>query len=158
MEVLDIYFKVKNLESNDIYTLLESRGVNIFHTPELFRNSNSKGRIITDIFGNTSIFLRFKDGENPYLERFILWHELGHLETEGISPMARAFNLDYYREEDESDQNVFALFCILNDHNALDISPVELAEKTGVPFSIILNCYNRIRQDEKFMAYINKSE
>lgn len=158
MEILDIYFKVKDLESKNIYLLLEQRGVNIFHTPRLFGCNDSKGRIITDIFGNTSIFLRFNSGEQPDLERFILWHELGHLETEGITFRPRSFDPMTFRERDESDPNVFAIFGILHWMNDPSIAPVDLADQLGIPFPIVMNCYNRIRQDEEFMAYIHREK
>lgn len=158
MDVLDIYLCVKHLESKDIYLLLESRGVNIFHTPELFKHTKTKGRIITDIFGNTSIFLRFKDGEEPYLENFILWHELGHLETEGINYRPRSFNLETFSEDSESDSNVFAIFGILNSRSTPSSSPVDIAVKNGVPLSLVMDCFRRVRQDDEFMGYIYRED
>ena len=158
MDVLDIYLKVKSLESKDIYLLLESRGVNIFHTPELFKHTESKGRIITDLFGNTSVFLRFNDGEAPFLENFILWHELGHFETEGIDFMTRSFNFETFTEESESDSNVFAFFGIMNSMSTKDVSFVDHALKAGIPMNIAMDCVHRVRQSERFIAYLNANK
>ena len=158
MEVLDIYFKVKQLESKDIYILLERRGICVYHNPSLFTFSETMGRIITDIMGNTNVFLRFNDGENCDLELFILWHELGHFETAGISLQPRSFDLSSYRADDESDPNVFAIFGILLGYNGADLSPLDFAKRTGLPFNVILSCFNRIRQDEKFMNYMTENK
>lgn len=159
MKVLDIIAKVKSLESNDIYVLLEKRGVDIYHSPELFNYTDSTARIITDLNGYTSLFLRLRDGENPDLERFILWHELGHIEIEGKQTVPRTYNSETYKKSNEADVNIFAFFGLIRSNASISTySTGSLHEKLGIPISISRFIMNRLAQDREFMHYIGGHE
>lgn len=157
MKILDIIAKVKNLESKDIYVLLERRGVDIYHRPELFHSTNSAARIITDLNGYTSLFLRMRDGEDPDLEHFILWHELGHIEIEGKQTAPRSYSIDTYRKSDEADVNIFAFFGMIRSKDSISSYDLgSLHEKLGIPISISRFIMNRLSQDSEFMDYIGR--
>ena len=156
MDTLHIYSLVKNLESYDIYTLLKNRGIAIYHKPEMFRCLPSDARIITDLYGNTSIFLRFRPGEKPRYEVFILWHELGHIEVEGRMPYSRSYNLSTHSANDEADSNLFAFFGTTRSHSKLSDTSEDIASQLGMPMVILESVMNRINNDEEFMNYLNE--
>lgn len=145
---------VKSLESNDIYELLENRGVHIVHSPELFTASKSDARIITSLLGNTWIFLRLRSGEDPVYENYILWHELGHLETEGYSARSRSFSLSTSHRENEVSANAFAFLAIVSGMANVPPSLYELAHKIGMPYLMLSELMAAMRNDQEFMHYI----
>ena len=145
---------VKTLESEDIYTLLENRGVHIEHRPDLFTASKCDARIITNTLGSTCIFLRLRPGEDPLYENYILWHELGHLENEGYSVRYRTFNQETACEESETDANVFAFLALVSKISAVPDSLYELAHKIGMPYLLLADLMQAMRSDPEFINYV----
>lgn len=145
---------VKQLESEDIYELLENRGVYIEHRPDLFTASRSDARIITNTLGRTCIFLRLRPGEDPLYENYILWHELGHLENEGYSVQFRSFSQDTASLETEKDANVFAFLALVSKITAVPDNLYELARRIGMPYLMLSELMYSMRNDAEFMNYI----
>lgn len=156
MKFAEILQLVKNLESDDIYELLNNRGVVIEHRPELFTCSKSDARIITSVLGNTCIFLRLRSGENPQYENYILWHELGHLETEGKSAVSRAFSENTSNQQEEIEANAFAFLALISQSKVLTPSWYELAKKIGMPYLMLSELMNTMHNDPEFIDYISR--
>ena len=133
MKFAEILQLVKNLESDDIYELLNNRGVVIEHRPELFTCSKSDARIITSVLGNTCIFLRLRSGENPQYENYILWHELGHYILHYHPTLKMNYRLTTYRELLEQEANLFAVFGVLVGEDLTDTHGIDAAIRHGVP-------------------------
>ena len=152
---LEIYKTVKELETHDIYKLYENRGIKIVHNPELFTHSSADARIITDIFGNTTVFLRMRTGETPWFEEFVLWHEFGHFETGGLAFKPQAFNSETIRKQEELSQNIFAFFGLLyspRGHQGSDGS----FERLGIPESVLKTVMDTLTSDQEFSEYITR--
>ncbi len=145
---------VKKLESDDIYVLLENRGVYIEHCPELFTATKCDARIITNTLGNTGIFLRLRPGEDPLYENYILWHELGHLENEGYSVRYRSFDKSTASLEAETDANAFAFLALISKMSAVPDNLYELARKIGMPYLMLSDLMRTMRSDPEFINYI----
>lgn len=154
MQSTEIIEKIKHLESHDIYELLNNRGIHIEHRPDLFIYTSSYARIITDIYGNTWIFLSFADGEYPVFENFILWHELGHIETRGRSSATRAFDHSTHGDEEEVEANTFAFLALVSRMKRIPSCMMDLAHATGMPYIVLSELMNRLRRDEAFMGYL----
>lgn len=158
MQSTEIIEKIKSLESTDIYELLNNRGIHIVHRPDLFTFTNSDARIITDIYGSTWIFLSFADGENPVFENFVLWHELGHIETRGRSVISRAFDYSTHDHEEEVEANTFAFLALISKMKKIPSCMMELAHVTGIPYIVLSELMSRLRRDEAFMNYLMRKK
>ena len=158
MQSTEIIEQIKKLESSDIYELLNNRGIHIVHRPDLFTFTNSDARIITDIYGNTWIFLSFADGENPVFENFVLWHELGHIETRGRSVTSRAFDYSTHDHEEEVEANTFAFLALISKMKKIPSCMMELAHVTGIPYIVLSELMSRLRRDEAFMNYLMRKK
>ena len=152
---LEIYNTVKTLETHDIYKLYANRGIKIVHNPELFTYSSADARIISDVFGNTTVFLRMRPGEAPWFEEFVLWHEFGHFETGGPAFKPQAFNSETIRKEEELSQNIFAFFGLLyspRGHRSND----ETINRLGIPEDVLQMVMDTLVSDQEFSEYVNR--
>lgn len=156
MRFAEILQKVKGLESDDIYELLNNRGVVIQHRPDLFIYSDSDARIITNPLGDTWIFLRLRPGESPQYENFILWHELGHLVMEGKSAVSRSFSQNTSHQQGEIEANTFALLALISQRKSTPSNWYELAHKIGMPYLMLSELMNSMRKDSEFINYISR--
>ena len=150
---LEIYNTVKTLETHDIYKLYANRGIKIVHNPELFTYSSADARIISDVFGNTTVFLRMRPGEAPWFEEFVLWHEFGHFETGGPAFKPQAFNSETIRKEEELSQNIFAFFGLLyspRGHQSDDGS----FDRLGIPEDVLQVVMDALTSDPEFSEYV----
>ena len=155
VKTLEIYNTVKTLETHDIYKLYASRGIKIVHNPELFTHSSADARIISDVFGNTTVFLRMRPGEAPWFEEFVLWHEFGHFETGGPAFKPQAFNSETIRKEEELSQNIFAFFGLLyssRGHRSDD----ETINRLGIPEDVLQMVMDTLVSDPEFSEYVNQ--
>lgn len=153
MKPLEIYKAVKELETHDIYKLYENRGIKIVHNPELFTHSSADARIISDIFGNTTVFLRMRTGEMPWYEEFVLWHEFGHLQTGGLAFKPQAFNSETIRKREELSQNIFAFFGLL--YLSRGIQNFEGSSKhLGIPEDVLQTVMDTLTADPEFSEYV----
>lgn len=150
---LEIYKTVKELETHDIYKLYESRGIRIVHNPELFTHTSADARIITDIFGNTTVFLRMRTGEMPWFEEFVLWHEFGHFKTGGLAFMPQAFNSEAIQKQEELSQNIFAFFGLL--YSSRGSQNFEGSSKhLGIPEDVLQTVMDALTSDPEFSEYV----
>ena len=125
------------------------------HNPELFTYSSADARIISDVFGNTTVFLRMRPGEAPWFEEFVLWHEFGHFETGGPAFKPQAFNSETIRKEEELSQNIFAFFGLLyspRGHRSDD----ETINRLGIPEDALQMVMDTLVSDQEFSEYVNR--
>ena len=153
MKPLQIYRKVKFLESHDIYELYRNRGIGIVHNPDLFVDNTKVARIISDIFGNTTVFLRMRSGEYPMFENFILWHELGHIETYGLALDPESYDAKTKNKQREIECNMFAFFGMFYTNRRLIRSAD--SKFLGMPEDVLENVITTLSQDEEFMKYLD---
>lgn len=149
---LEIYKTVKGLETHDIYKLYADRGIKIVHNPDLFTYSSADARIISDIYGNTTVFLRMRTGESPWFEEFILWHEFGHFETGGPTFKPQAFDSETIRKQEELSQNIFAFFGILYSTKNMEFG--ESTKHLGIPEDVLQSVMDALISDHEFSEYV----
>lgn len=158
MKPLDILRAVNSLESHDIYELLYRRNVDIKYAPEAFCYTNKDARIITNASGATTIFLRMRAGEQPKYEVYLLWHELGHLITDGLSPGYRHHSLDTSDEATEREADIFASLGLIQNKSKIITDDVEaLAEEIGAPYDVLDDVLFTLALDIEFMDYLYPS-
>lgn len=159
MEPLEILKAVKSLESNDIYDLLYSRGVDISYDPNGFCFTNKDARIITNTFGQTTIFLKLRPGENPKYEIYLLWHEFGHMIVEGRMPGYRHHSLETSGKAGELDADIFASLALIQNMEEITTNDIEaLANEIGAPYDVLDDVIITLALDIDFMDYIFPSE
>lgn len=155
MKPLEIYRKVKELETFDIFELYRQKGISIFHKPELFVHSNTDARIITNIYGRTVVFLNMRSGENPFYEHFLLWHEYGHYLFNEMAIQPQKFTRSEQGKLIEVDSNIFAFFGLSN--SAGSIHTAEGGRKhLGIPEDVLETVMTKLTTDQEFVDYMNR--
>ena len=155
MTPLEILKAVKGLESNDIYELYRNRGIEIVHKPELFVHSRCEARIISDIFGRTTVFLRMRPGEKPLFEKFILWHELGHVIVKGPpAKRSEAFTAGIISSPDELEPNIFAVLALFRLSKGIQ-NLYQLSDHQGIPMDVLHSVVGTLNSDPEFMEYLD---
>lgn len=145
--------KVKELGPVDIYDLYCRCGILIFHQPELFVHSDTDARIITNMYGDTSVFLNMRTGENPFYECFLLWHEFGHYMLNEMAIQPRSFNLAEQEKLIEVDSNIFAFFGLFSSGNF--IKTADGYRYPGMPDDVLDMVITILKEDAEFVAYMN---
>ncbi len=135
---------------------MAERGIVVYHQPELFKNTNKDARIITSPMGNTGIFLNLYDGENPAYERFLLWHEIGHIETDGLSIKGRFFSASERSKAEEISANIFAFVALVQQQRIIPDNWYELSKKIGMPYLVLSELMMVMQKDHDFIQYLNK--
>ena len=155
MKPLVIYKKVKELGSFDIYELYRQKGISIFHKPELFVHSNTDARIITNMYGETNVFLNMRTGENPFYEYFLLWHEFGHFLLYGPAIQPQTFTPTEQDKLIEVDSNIFAFFGLFSSGGS--VRTADGGHKhLGIPEDVLETVLTTLTKDNEFVAYMNR--
>lgn len=106
--------------------------------------------------GNTGIFLNLYDGENPAYERFLLWHEIGHIETDGLSIKGRFFSASERSKAEEISANIFAFVALVQQQRIIPDNWYELSKKIGMPYLVLSELMMVMQKDHDFIQYLNK--
>lgn len=129
MKIEYVYEAFQNLQSTNIYELLDLLKIEITYTPLLIAYKRDS-MIICD---GTRQMIFLRPMVDAGYREFLLWHEVGHYILHYHPHLKMNYRVSTYRELLEQEANLFAVFGLLVNEDLTDRRGIDAAVQKGVP-------------------------